>query len=48
MVVEVDISLTKGFPMITQENQRPRPDEALISQLKKKKLRIKEDLAQIG
>jgi hypothetical protein len=30
---------------IAEENQRPHPDDALISRLKKEKLRVKEALA---
>lgn len=32
---------------ISQEHQRPYPDTAALSQLKKEKLRIKEEIARI-
>ncbi len=32
---------------IAQENQRPHPDDALVSRLKKQKLRIKEAIIGI-
>ncbi len=32
---------------IAQENQRPHPDDALVSRLKKEKLRIKEAIIGI-
>ena len=32
---------------ITQERARPLPNEALIKELKRQKLRIKEELAQV-
>lgn len=32
---------------IAQENQRPHPDDALVSRLKKQKLRIKEAIVGI-
>lgn len=32
---------------IAEENRRPSPDSALLAQLKKQKLRIKEELASI-
>jgi hypothetical protein len=32
---------------IAEENQRPHPDDALLSRLKKEKLRVKEALAGI-
>jgi hypothetical protein len=32
---------------IAQENQRPHPDDALVSRLKKEKLRIKEAILGI-
>ncbi len=32
---------------IAQENQRPHPDDALVSRLKKQKLRIKEAILGI-
>jgi uncharacterized protein len=32
---------------ISLENQRPMPDMAMLSQLKKEKLRIKEEIARI-
>lgn len=34
--------------MISQENQRPLPNPATISQLKKRKLKIKEELSQFA
>ena len=33
--------------LLTQENARPHPDDNLISDLKKQKLRIKDELAKI-
>jgi hypothetical protein len=33
---------------IAEENQRPHPDEALLSRLKKEKLRVKETLVGIA
>jgi hypothetical protein len=33
---------------IAQENQRPHPDEALISRLKKEKLRLKEEIVGLS
>ena len=33
---------------ITAENTRPHPDEGLISDLKKQKLRIKDELAKLA
>lgn len=33
--------------MIFQENQRPQPDDSLMIQLKKQKLRIKEHLEKL-
>ena len=32
---------------IAQENQRPQPDALLIADLKKRKLRVKEELARL-
>ncbi|MDJ0948914.1 MAG: YdcH family protein [Alphaproteobacteria bacterium] len=34
--------------MIEQENNRPLPDEMTITQLKRQKLRIKDELASLG
>jgi hypothetical protein len=34
--------------LITQENARPHPDDGLISDLKKQKLRIKDELAKLA
>ena len=33
---------------IAEENSRPYPDNATIANLKKKKLRIKDEIAEIG
>lgn len=33
---------------IDEENSRPLPDDALIHQLKREKLRIKDELARLG
>ena len=33
--------------LLEAENNRPRPDEAVVSDLKKEKLRIKDELAQL-
>ena len=33
---------------IEQENNRPLPDDVLIHELKRHKLRIKDELAQLG
>ena len=33
--------------LLDDENHRPHPDEALISDIKKQKLRIKDELAQL-
>jgi hypothetical protein len=34
--------------LIAQENARPRPDDALVSDLKKQKLRIKDELTKLA
>ena len=34
--------------LIEKENSRPHPDDAIVSQLKRQKLRIKDELAQMG
>jgi hypothetical protein len=34
--------------MIDEEEGRPHPDEALITQLKRQKLRIKDEIAQLA
>jgi len=34
--------------MITRENTRPHPDDVLISDLKKQKLRIKDELTKLA
>ena len=34
--------------LLMSENTRPHPDQALITDLKKQKLRIKDELAQLG
>lgn len=34
--------------LLDNENHRPHPDQSLISDIKKQKLRIKDELAQLG
>ena len=34
--------------MILEEESRPHPDQALITQLKRQKLRIKDEIAQLA